>query len=52
MTPPPPLPERDDFKCRSCGRCPSLVQNILDPLSGRTVRLFRCECGERAWDND
>jgi len=30
---------------------PRIVQKILDPRTGRTVRLYQCECGERVWDD-
>jgi len=47
-----PSPGPEALKCRRCGRCSCLVQDILDPRTGRTVRLFRCDCGERVWDHD
>jgi hypothetical protein len=35
-----------------CPKCASelrLMINILDTRKGKTVRLFRCECGEFVW---
>lgn len=26
-----------------------LIVTMLDPKSGRTYRMFRCECGEKFW---
>jgi hypothetical protein len=36
--------------CRRCGALVWIVETILDPRSGRAVRMFKCECGERIWD--
>ena len=35
--------------CNSCGEKPALVRTMLDSLSGRTVRMFKCRCGEQTW---
>jgi hypothetical protein len=32
--------------CRSCGHKPRLICKLLDPKSGKTVRIFMCACGE------
>jgi len=32
--------------CRRCGKQPRFVVSMLDPASGRTVLMFRCECGD------
>jgi hypothetical protein len=32
--------------CRSCGSKPRLICKMLDPRSGKTVRIFMCPCGE------
>jgi hypothetical protein len=42
---------REDRRCRECDAQPRLVLNMLDPHSGRTIRMFECECGERSWDD-
>ncbi len=31
--------------CRNCGSKPRLICKMLDPKSGKTVRLFLCQCG-------
>jgi len=38
--------------CGSCGEKPALVRSMLDTLSGRTVRMFECQCGEKTWTED
>jgi hypothetical protein len=25
---------------------------MLNPVNGRTVRMFKCECGEQTWSED
>jgi hypothetical protein len=35
-----------------CGEKPALVHTILNPENGRTVRMFKCKCGERTWSED
>jgi len=38
--------------CGTCGEKPALVRSMLDSLSGRTVRMFKCQCGEKTWTED
>jgi hypothetical protein len=38
--------------CDTCAGKPALVRSMLDSLSGRTVRMFKCQCGERRWTED
>ena len=38
--------------CHHCGDKPVLVRAMLDSLSGRTVRMFKCKCGEQTWSED
>jgi formate dehydrogenase maturation protein FdhE len=35
--------------CNACGEKPVLVRAMLDSLTGRTVRMFKCKCGEQTW---
>jgi hypothetical protein len=35
--------------CHVCGERPDLVRSMLDSISGRTVRMFKCKCGEQTW---
>jgi hypothetical protein len=48
------LPESSDQatrpRCPLCNALPVLVDRMLDPRKGRIVRLYRCSCGERIWD--
>jgi hypothetical protein len=30
---------------------PRLILKFLDVRSGKTVRLYRCQCGECIWDD-
>jgi transcription initiation factor IIE alpha subunit len=43
---------RDRFlHCPACATVLQLSHQFLDPESGKTIRLFKCEkCGERIWD--
>jgi len=36
-------------QCNACGEKPALVRTMLDSLTGRTVRMFKCRCGEQTW---
>ncbi|MET4235774.1 hypothetical protein ACVWXN_007263 [Bradyrhizobium sp. i1.4.4] len=38
--------------CNECGKKPALVRSMLDSLTGRTVRMFKCECGSQIWTED
>ncbi|MCK1360145.1 hypothetical protein [Bradyrhizobium sp. 199] len=38
--------------CNACGKKPAQVRFMLDSLTGRTVRMFKCECGEQTWTED
>jgi hypothetical protein len=35
--------------CSNCGKKPALLRTMLNPRNGRTVRMFKCECGEQSW---
>lgn len=35
-----------------CGAMPKLVQKMMDPHRGLTVRIFECQCGVRSWTED
>jgi hypothetical protein len=37
-------------RCSACAAFPPLARSFLDPVSGKTVRLYECQCGERIWD--
>jgi hypothetical protein len=38
-------------RCSACAAFPDLATAFLDSRSGRTIRLYQCECGERVWDD-
>ena len=35
--------------CATCDAKPALVLKMLNPQSGKTVRMFKCLCGEQTW---
>jgi hypothetical protein len=39
---------REEFRCR-CGAQPKLVRKMMDSHTGRTVRMFECQCGAKSW---
>jgi hypothetical protein len=46
------MPHSDATQPRCCIRCgaePKLVGAMLDSNKGRTIRMFRCQCGEQTW---
>jgi hypothetical protein len=38
--------------CSQCDKKPAMVRSMLNPKTGRTVRMFKCECGEQTWSED
>jgi hypothetical protein len=38
--------------CTTCGKKPSQVRTMLNSQTGRTVRMFKCDCGEQTWTED
>jgi hypothetical protein len=36
-------------RCKECGKQPRFVTSILDPLTGRTFQMIKCQCGEKTW---
>ena len=40
--------DQSDKTCR-CGEKVELVGVIIDSLTGDVVHLFKCQCGERTW---
>jgi hypothetical protein len=39
----------DDVRCGKCHAVPRLVYKLLNPRSGGTLRMYKCECGEQMW---
>lgn len=39
---------------RTCSHCgePVRPQFMLDPVRGRTIQMFKCQCGEQTWFED
>lgn len=46
-------PSQKEFvpRCPACAAFPKFEIPILNPFTGRTVRLYQCECGQRIWDD-
>jgi hypothetical protein len=38
--------------CSHCGEKPALLRKMLNSQNGRTVRMFKCKCGEQTWSED
>jgi hypothetical protein len=41
----------DEVRCKHRGAVPRLALKILDPRTGGTLRMYKCECGEQMWVN-
>jgi DNA-directed RNA polymerase subunit RPC12/RpoP len=44
--------ETPEDRCQRCNARPLLIYRMIDPLSGKTVRMFECKCGERILSDD
>jgi hypothetical protein len=38
-------------RCPSCAAFLRFATRFLDPRTGKTMRLYECQCGERIWDD-
>jgi hypothetical protein len=43
---------RPSKACGWCDKKPELFLSMLNSTNGRTVRMFKCECGEQTWTED
>ena len=42
----------DETACRQCRTAARLVRTIMDPATGRSIRMFECsDCGVRTWED-
>jgi hypothetical protein len=51
----PPLQIQGALPIRSCIRCGevmAIMRTMLNSTTGKTIRMFECSCGERAWPED
>ena len=39
---------REQLPCK-CSAQPMIVRKMMDPKTGKTVRMFECQCGARCW---
>lgn len=44
-----PSPTDSQIKCDRCAVNPPLLQKLLNPRTGGTVRIYRCQCGQQMW---
>jgi hypothetical protein len=44
------ISERNLRRCPSCAAIAPVFRTLLDPVSGRTIGLLECQCGERTWN--
>jgi hypothetical protein len=40
----------ENRRCVSCAAFARLLYTMLDSRTGKSVRLYQCQCGERIWD--
>jgi len=38
--------------CDECGRKPRSQLKMLNPQTGKIVRMFKCQCGAQTWTED
>jgi len=38
--------------CGACSAKPALLLKMLNPQSGKTIRMVKCRCGEQTWLQD
>ena len=43
---------KEPRRCLRCSAESKLVGTMLDSNKGRTIRMFRCQCGEQTWVSD
>jgi hypothetical protein len=39
----------DEVRCRRCNATPRPAYKLLNPRTGVTLRMYKCECGEQMW---
>ena len=45
------LESNSSRKCRVCGKTLKIVRTVFYPDTKEAVRVFKCECGERIWED-
>jgi hypothetical protein len=48
---PKPQEQDEHRRCPTCTAFARLTHRFLDPRQGKIVRLYKCQCGERIWDD-
>ena len=41
--------ESREVRCDRCGAKPKLIEKMLDPRKGQTLRMYNCTCGAQTW---
>lgn len=39
-------------RCTRCGKPLRPVTSMLEPKSGKTFRVYQCDCGEKSWTEE
>ena len=42
----------EERRCSRCDAQAKLVSTMLDSAKSRTVRMFKCQCGEQIWASE
>jgi len=42
----------EPLRCSHCAAEPKLICKMLDSNKGRTISMFKCQCGEQTWVSD
>ena len=42
---------REDARYAKCDAQPKLIHRLLEPRTGKTIRIFECKCGPRSWSD-
>jgi septal ring factor EnvC (AmiA/AmiB activator) len=38
-------------RCPACAAFSQFRTQFLEPVTGRTIRLYQCQCGQRIWED-
>jgi hypothetical protein len=39
----------DEVRCKRCSAVPRLAFKLLNPRTGGTLGMYKCQCGEQMW---
>lgn len=47
-----PLPQsQTTLRCAKCHQPLRLLERLWNPKTARTIRVYKCQCGELVWDD-